>query len=108
MKRFFGTLWFSFVNLLSRIYDLIIKLISVKGIVLGAMFYLTLAQGSDIWAFIVVASWIVGVRELSKAPSSSSLGLTKDTIMNWVDSIKNRFISKADEPKEEEEQPIND
>lgn len=106
MKKFFSSIWYSGVNLLSRIYDLVIKLISVKGIVLGMMFYLTLAQDSDIWAFIVVASWIVGVRELSKAPSNSPLGLTKDTIVSWVSKLKDRFISKPEDNSDNG--PVND
>ena len=55
-------------GLISRIYDLIIKLISIKGIFSLLMTYLAITTKSDITSWFCFVSWVVfvGDRRLDK------------------------------------------
>ncbi len=86
------------LNLFTRIYDLVIKLISIKGFILCMVFYLVMFNNADIWAFIVVAGWLVTVRASEKGKQNNlgkPKGFSKEALVNWALELKDQFISKS-------------
>lgn len=61
-------IWGKIKGLISRIYDLIIKLVSIKGTFCIIMSYLALTTKSDIALWFCFISWVVfvGDRRLNK------------------------------------------
>lgn len=107
--KFFWNIILLILNALYRMYELIfIKLFSVKGVVLALSFYLTLQLGSDIWAFVAVAGWIVHERESNKGK------INKDKkvpfVGNWIEMLKERAgkVKNFLRPDEETEDEVID
>jgi len=61
-------------------------------------FWLVYANDMDIWAFVVVAGWIVAVRKGEKKDQQNlgkPKGFSKEALVNWALDLKNQFISKS-------------
>jgi hypothetical protein len=105
MKKFLKAIWKPFeviscaiLNIFTRVVDLLIKILSMKGIILAMSFYLTLKLQTDIWAFVMIASWIIGSRQMDKNKNgsgnlmSSAMGM-KSKIMTWAMDLKTKVMN---------------
>ena len=103
--QFFMAISLILMNLLMRIYNFLIKLISIKGLVLAMSFYLALKIQSEISlsAFMVMCGYIVAVRKREKSDAHiitdmvSNPAMAKSKVITWLGELKDRLFSKKDE-----------
>lgn len=100
-KKVFNMIGLMIALLCIRIFEFIMKLISIKGFIFMSVFYLYLNTDKvlDIYALVILAGWLAEIRRKEKT-NVPKFSLNKEGVIAWVSSLKDRFISKVGDNKE--------